>query len=396
MFKSKFVPRIVSVMAAAMLALSLSSCDGTDLPDAAADPATDLVVVTLNGSNMPACSIDDLSDLAQSAIKDHGSAAVIIADGEPSLEQSATFGESQANNDHFRTRELTCRMQAIADLLTCSATEQETDVIRSFILAGRHFSSSCGENNNHVLAVFHSGLTTVAPLEFQNLDLSSLEVEGIIQQLDEMGFIPDLSSAEVHWYALCDVDGDQKELFPLQKNKVQDFWEAYFTAAGCREVTFHTDIPLGGELSDAPSVSVVQPESLRSVIPDDEPISLSIGFVKDSCEFADMESALETLKVLSEAINASPEGTYLLAGSTADVDTVTLEKSQRFGLQRAEAVRDTLVSFGVPTERLVCCGVGEAATSLRDSIDQQANRTVWLVNMDSPVAAELYDVGITA
>lgn len=75
-------------------------------------------------------------------------------------------------------------------------------------------------------------------------------------------------------------------------------------------------------------------------------------------------------------------------------DDVTLEYSKVFSLSRAVTVKSLLCDLGTPSQQLLCIGLGNAPTSVRSSTDQTANRTVWLVPAEAPLAEELTSVGI--
>ena len=83
---------------------------------------------------------------------------------------------------------------------------------------------------------------------------------------------------------------------------------------------------------------------------------------------------------------------YVVAGSTAEVDNASREGAQALSLARARAVRDVLVVVGIPADQITCLGLGNEPTSVR-SANEAENRCVYVVSSDSVQATEFRSVG---
>ena len=150
--------KMISMALFALSLLSLAGCQGEEsIP-------VDLAVITLNGRNMPACDPSVLKNVVVETASGVGSTvSLILADGEPALEQSLTFGEWEGKSTYMRDKELEERYQQVSALLAESrAQEEESDLVRSIGLAARALHSGSGSEKR--LVVVHSGINTCSPL----------------------------------------------------------------------------------------------------------------------------------------------------------------------------------------------------------------------------------------
>ena len=370
---------------AAFLCLLLFGCAGSV-------SSTDLAIVTLNGQNMPALQGDE--DAVRSYIEaacaaDTGSTiSVIIADGAPYQAGFLSFDQKEAKNSHFWAQEQAQRVESAAQLLTSTAASPETNPLDAIRLAARSLQSGSAEQK--VLVIAHSGISTAGALSMQNMDLAALDQ--LLSQLSEQDYTANLQGVEVHWFYLGDTDGAQADLSPAQVQQLRNFWQAYLEQCGAKSVTFHEDLPAHAANSAAPAVSVLAPQAAVLTTP----VALDsdqLGFAPDQWQLSDPDQAAAQLASLAQALCASPETQCILAGSTADTDGSTLESSQAFSLQRAQQVKQVLCDLGVQPDQLTTLGLGNVSTSVR-STDPAANRVVWIVPTNNPLAEEFLSVGL--
>ena len=284
-------------------------------------------------------------------------------------------------------KELEERYQQVSALLAESrAQEEESDLVRSIGLAARALQSGSGSEKR--LVVVHSGINTCSPLAMQ--DLPDLTVLGpsTVEELAEADYLADLSGCSVDWYFLGDTAGEQETLSGAQVEALRNFWDTFLTACGGTEITFHSDLPSGNEVENAPGVAVVMPASYDI----HQDIPLKVEFKPDSSQFQNEDVARSQLAELADAL-AVDGGKYLLAGCAADMETVSKEYGQNLGLERAQAVRQLMLELGASEDQLTCLGVGKAVTSVQDT-DQAQNRAVWLTPADSALAEEFRAAGI--
>lgn len=377
--------KVYLLLCAAFLCLVLSGCTGRVA-------STDLAIVTLNGQNMPTLQGDE--DAIRSYIKaacaaDTGSTvSVIIADGAPYQAGFLSFDQKESKNGHFWAQEQAQRMESAIQMLGSAAVTPQTNPLAAIRLAARSLQSGTAEQK--VLVVAHSGISTTGALSMQNLDLAALDQ--LLGQLSEQGYMADLQGVDVQWLYLGDTDGAQADLSPTQVQQLQDFWQSYLEECGAQSVTFHEDLPVHAANSAAPAVSILVPQATALTAP----VALDsdqLGFAPDQWQLSNPDQAAAQLAPLAQALCASPDTRCILAGSTADTAGSTLETSQRFSLQRAQQVQQVLCDLGVPADQLTALGLGNLSTSVR-STDPAANRVVWIVPTNNPLAEEFLSVGL--
>lgn len=382
-------PHIAAILFLLASLLTLTSCT-----DSSAS-TTSLAIVTLNGRNAPACEPATMSEyITAAASTDGSSVSLIIADGQPYVSERISFGPQESKNGYHWDLELNERCSQVEKMiLESSPQEEETDVIGAIRLAGRQLQSE--DSNQSIVVIAHSGINTASPFPMQSCDLTSLDTDDMVAQLEEAGYLADLNGCDVHWFFLGDVDGAQEPLESAQVEALRSFWSSYLEQSGAASVTFHSDLPTTGEIETAPEVSTIEVKTVKLDLT--SPISLNsevVHFLPDSAQLSDEASTIQQLTPIAEALKASPNTQYILAGSTADVDAVTLEHAKAFSLSRAVTVKSLLCDLGVPSQQLLCIGLGNAPTSVRSGTDQTANRTVWLVPAEDPLAEEFMSIGV--
>lgn len=200
--------------------------------------------------------------------------------------------------------------------------------------------------------------------------------------------VPQLNGVPVEFYGLGDVAGSQRTLSAQQVQWLQSFWQAFFDRTGAA-VTFHADIVSGEALTEnGHKVTPLAPAGAPTFI---KVSAEQVDFQPDSTAFLDEDAARSALNELAAQLKADSTS-YVVAGSTAEVDNASREGAQALSLARARAVRDVLVVAGVPADQITCLGLGNEPTSVR-SANEAENRCVYVVSSDSVQATEFRSVG---
>ena len=209
-----------------------------------------------------------------------------------------------------------------------------------------------------------------------------------MDQLDAAAMVPQLNGVPVEFYGLGDVAGSQRTLSAQQVQWLQSFWQAFFDRTGAA-VTFHADIVSGEALTEnGHKVTPLAPAGAPTFI---KVSAEQVDFQPDSTAFLDEDAARSALNELAAQLKADSTS-YVVAGSTAEVDNASREGAQALSLARARAVRDVLVVAGVPADQITCLGLGNEPTSVR-SANEAENRCVYVVSSDSVQATEFRSVG---
>ena len=245
------------------------------------------------------------------------------------------------------------------------------------------------------------GVSTVEVAEFLKNDLNveplahmicmgsdKAKAAQLLDQLDAAAMQPQLNGVAVEFYGLGDTAGSQGTLSPQQVQWLKSFWQAFFDRTGA-VVTFHADIVSGEALTEnGHKVTPLAPAGAPTFI---KVSAEQVDFQPDSTAFLDEDAARSALNELATQLKADSTS-YVVAGSTAEVDNASREGAQALSLARAQAVRSVLVVAGVPADQITCLGLGNEPTSVR-SANEAENRCVYVVSSDSVQAAEFRSVG---
>ena len=387
--KLKMLTRMAAMVAAGSLVVGLlAGCSVIPSKDGAADNAvaTDTALIITQGDGMPA--LTNAEEFLNSVnVTPGGSAGLVVADGKPFALGPQRFDQVKNNDIQQARADKTARYQLVEAVQGAAATTPETDLISAISLASRMLSA--GTADNKVLIIRHSGVNTaVASLPMQDLDLLNSDPAQLLDQLDAAAMLPQLNGVAVEFYGLGDVAGSQGTLSAQQVQWLKSFWQAFFDRTGAT-VTFHSDIVSGEAMTEnghkvTPLASAGTPTFVKVS-------TEQVAFQPDSTAFLDGNAAHAALSALAAQLKAAP-ASYIVAGSTAEVDNASRDGAQALSLARAQTVRDELVANGVPADRLTCVGLGNEQTSVR-SANEVDNRCVYVVSSDSTQASEFLSVG---
>lgn len=383
------------------LLLTVGLLTGCSASAAETIPSTDLVVVALQGSNMPSVGGALEPYLEEAVSADTGSSfTLIVADGTPFQAGRLSWDErTSLNQAHWKEEKADRAAQAQALMASATAQTPETDLLGGLDMAAR--AAKDGTADQQKLVIVHNGIPTAGALSFLGADLASLDeatIQTLVARLQEQQALPDLSGVEVTWLYLGEGCAPQETVSPQIRTNLQTLWQTILEGCGA-QVTFKTTLPDTDAVEGAPAVTPVTCSKEQTTLPDlEEPVALdpaAVGFEPDSAELTDPAATAEFLAPYAQAICRSDDGNrYVVAGSTADTAGSTAESSTRFGLQRARAVCEVLTkALDVQEDRLVAVGIGNLPTSVRSESDQD-NRSVWLANAASDLGRELLQIGL--
>lgn len=386
--KLNALSHMAAVLAAGTLVVGLlAGCSVIPSKDGAADNAvaTDTALILTQGDGMPA--LTNAEDFLSVNVTPGGSAGLVVADGSPFVVGPQRFDQVKNNDIQQARADKTARWQLMEAVQGAAAQTPETDLISAISLASRMLSA--GTADSKVMVIRHSGVNTAASLPMQDLDLLNSDPAKLLDQLDAAAMLPQLNGVAVEFYGLGDVAGSQGTLSAQQVQWLKSFWQGFFDRTGAN-VTFHTDIVSGDALNNGHTVTPLAAAGAPTFV---KVSAEQVDFQPDSTAFLDEDAARSALNELATQLKADSTS-YVVAGSTAEVDNASREGAQALSLARARAVRDVLVVAGVPADQITCLGLGNEPTSVR-SANEAENRCVYVVSSDSVQATEFRSVGQT-
>lgn len=350
-----------------------------------------------------------VQDTIYDTILEYGYISVVVVDGDPEMVAADSYDidaqYKKASKDKLKTDARAKATNLIAYMESQVANDAQVDYLEGLRMAVRSLSSLEGYDSKTIV-VIGTGLSTQGTLNFQN-NLLSVEPETVLDQLEEKNEIPDFTGITVVWQQIGDVAAPQKNLSQTQRKRLQEIWSGIVERGGGTFV--YNDImanPVDTETS-YPVVDIVElpmetpigfDEAMfntedESIL--DDPVMLTeeqVSFVPDKSTYLNEEEAVATIKPIADYLIEHEQITVLLAGTTAgDEDSdYTMTLSQ----ERADAVRDTLIQFGVDESRIVTVGLGSSdpwhvyGAGYEGSI-ASGNRKVVLLDASSDTAKDI-------
>lgn len=171
--------------------------------------------------------------------------------------------------------------------------------------------------------------------------------------------MPDMTGISVTFF-IADTDDDQQEIPNSDKENLKAFYKTIINSAGGTvEFVEQTSLSENVDKSTWPTVSTVEiRNSTYSGGIIDVTLEESVLFKSDSTEWIDAQSAEDTLSSLVDAINDSDDK-VVVAGSTATTSSSELRHVE-FSLERANKVKEMLVSLGAEEDKLMAIGIGKS------------------------------------
>ena len=400
---------IIACVLAIVMVTGLTGCTSSN--DATKAEKAAVCYVLANTANSQGLNLNSpmVQDTVYETIKNYGYISVVNADGIPDVVFSGSFDiddkyksaspERLDMDARSKTTDLIIGMQGVI------ATDPEVDYLSALNLAVRSLSPLEGYDSK-MIVVIGTGLSTTGVLDFQN-NLISAGPDTIVELLKEKEEIPDFSGISVYWQQMGDVAAPQQALTSAQRNNLQHIYGGIVEAGGGTFV--YNDI-IANPVNEGMSYPAVTPVELPADTPiifepdvlvsnegDNvfaEPVVLTesqVQFIGDKAAYLHPEEAESVLKPIADFL-MSNDITILLCGITAgDTNsTYTMELSQA----RADAVKQTLVDFGVDPSRIIAVGLASTDPWHVYNIptsDKAAtcNRKVVLLDASSQTAQEI-------
>lgn len=311
-----------------------------------------LAVIVGAHSNMVAPSLINAVRAEIDTASDLGSpATVMVPDGTPTA--SATLELATANDNPLYKQDRVAQLNNLIDVTR--ADTPEVDLLAALALAARSVTDAVGPQT---IIVIDSGLQTAGALRFQDqdgalLDANPSEVVDLLRRTQQL---PDLTGIRVVFTGLGDTAPPQQTLPQPARAVLVELWTAIVTAAGGSAEIKEAPLPSTRTLEGLPPVSIV-PVAVRSIGPLPSVTVLrdgTVGFRPDQAVFRDPAAAGAVLADYAREITGGKRA--VLTGTTSSAG----EEAGRLTLSRdrANAVRDLLISLGAPADRIEARGVG--------------------------------------
>lgn len=346
--------RLAAAFLVGLIALLLTACD---TPPPLEPGATAFVHASRsNSAAVDTTKVPYLSEVAFAAARRTDTITVVTTDGEPSTSASVQL-RNDGKSDTIREQQDGRNKATVLSKITASTAETgEANPLQAIAVAADGIRRSSGPK---LLVVLDSGLSTTAPLRFQdNLLNPRTDPAQVAAFVQSVGSVPDLTGIDVVWMGLGQTRAPQEPLNIPAKEKEKAIWSATLNLGAPASLTFIDDgLQTVENPDDAPAVTVVPVPPVDSYKlvegdPADSPAPVTapfqadqLGFQPDSAELVDPQKAE---LVVADTAARLVDGGYCdihIQGTTADVGD--MDGQIRQGTDRATKVRDLLITAGV-------------------------------------------------
>ena len=356
-----------------------------------------------------------------------GYACVIISDGSPTkidLLDSEAYKEDARNKEYY-DKIIKLRSTKLSDAIKAAntpANSPEVDLLQAIREAVSALNSAAELKTNgntksieKRIVIVDTGISTAGDIDFSKMDFitnrpSPATIINILKEYEGTGVLPNLTGFSIRFIGTADglaEVAEPQELGTTDRAYLLRFWEDVVTACGAESVSHSStagwttpNIYTGEADSEFPFVASITfmhddifpeppngPNDPSTVITPDPPVleiafeERGIGFAPGKCGLLNPDAAKQQLKPyakdLINYLDNHPNEYIWLVGTTAHIQTDAGDPV--LSMNRAEALKDILVKFGVPEERLITIGMG-AVFPWYDDSNLQKNRSVWMLN----------------
>jgi len=372
--------RLAAAAAVGMSGLMLAGCGST--PDQS--QAANVIVVATATTNEPGSQLPAGFDqtLRAANATQRGTLTVLMPRGgkteqvgDPMAVAVMREGSGPENDPQLINEGLQRISGAIASRVTALASNEPVlDLLTGLNDAARRSPKS-------TIVAISSGLQDTGLADFAGLGWDFRNSD-VVDSLRAKGFLPDLSGKKVLFVGLGNTAGPAQVPLPApMQTKVQSLWVDICHAGGadrCDTAHAAADVP---PASTAPAKTVAVPTFSLPPLPDNGgsvPLATEALFAPDSADL--LPQAQGPLATLADELRTRG-ATVDLVGHTWSVGPA--DTARTLSRQRAQAVADTLLAHGLPTQHLgTVTGVGYDAPVSAGGADTSAtaaaNRVVVL------------------
>lgn len=406
---------LVAMFIMALAIVGLAGCGSSEKTTANGGPQALSIVIGAHANNM-GINLNNIvvQDTVSNAVKSNGYISVVCVDGEPDPIAANLYEipdmYKNANTTKLEADALMKANNLLVELASIKANDPESDVLESLRLAVRSLADISGMEKT--ILVMDSGLSTTGVMDF-NRNLILADPDDLADTLYQKAAIPNFEGVTVIWLQMGDVAAPQEELTSAQRESLTAIWraiiektggtvifsEAPANPAGDASYPDVTPVELPNEMPISYDAAVVEEAAAKETESElfNEPQFLSeeqVKFIGDSDQYINEASAIEVIAPIADYMVAHPDFELLLIGTTAGDETT--DYSIRLSKARADTVKATLISLGVPEERILTLGLGSSdpwhiygvGTGMDDPM-AVSNRKVVLIDANSGTARDL-------
>jgi len=293
------------------------------------------------------------------AVDQGSSIGIVNVDGSPALTMTGAFSDPGVNHATLVNDQQNYLRSLLTAVERVRATSPDVNVLDVLEVGGRALHAACSHGGT--LYLEDSGLQETGPVNFREPGMLGAAPADVVRFLSSEHEIPDLKGLAVVLVGIGDTAPPQAALSISQSSNLVAIWSAIASAGGAVSVSVDSSPRLGvAAPRHVPLVFIVRVPALPSWTPSDRryvfPDSGPVGFLPDTAQFRDPAAAEGSLRQLAAYLVANPSARIELTGTTARFGS--LSGCIALSLERADAVRQMLITDGALSSQIATAGVG--------------------------------------
>ena len=378
---------VTIMMIITLMMITVSGCG----EKSASEPVS-LAVIGVKHGNFPVYSSDckAVYNSFYNVAYTHGDVVMIDSGGSPQVYFQATIPEenvSGLSENKQKQIAVNYTVQLQAAYAEVAPTAPEVNTLKAVSIAARALEDSAGTKE---LLIVDSGLQTTGYINFVN-GLLDAQSEDIVEALEQMQALPDLTGVRCMWVGLGETIAPQKALSERQRENLKEIWQSVLYAAGAEAVDFNGGYSTNTVYENAPDVTTVavETESINvekreakesptiEITGSEKPIetiildSTKLQFLGDQAVFADESKAQKTLEETARQLLAHPNNHVYVIGTTAG--SADNEFTRQLSEARADTVKRKLAQMGVLEDQMTAIGLGSSDPYHEYDLDENGN-----------------------
>lgn len=379
------IKKLMPILLVVVICISLAACSSQGINGSNSNDPIAVSLVIGTHKYFPSISLsskkiyNELYAMAYS----YGDCSVIVVDGDPYLSGNYSVEKPDKSIDDAKRRQIAKQntAQIILESQQAVAKTEEFDTLTAITKSAGCLRSV--DYNQLNMLIYDSGFSTTGLLNFAASNMIDSDVDMLVEQLEELHAIPDLSGINILWVGLGEVCGEQSKLTSEYKYKLKNIWSSIIAAGG--GVVSFDESAISPDTSEnhLPDVSIVpvieKALNVEEVLAVDNTLSQpikfdneTVKFVGDSDEFIDKSAAISALTPIAEYLKANTSVSITIAGTTASAGSE--QGCINLSLKRAIACKALLLEMGVADSQITCAGLGRSQNCFRvNDLDSNGN-----------------------
>lgn len=334
----------------------------------------------------------------------HGDVNFVTCEGIPRVFYSTEIPESKVNGLSKNKKKMIAENyvnQLKMILKDALPMTEEADTLKSI-----HQAVQClhDKEGRKFLYIFDSGVQTTGYLDLRKGYMNA-DPERIVEALKNENALPNLEGIDVIWYCLGQTALPQEGLSENQKVLLREMWKAVLEAGGAQSLEFKEIPSTNIAYQELPKVTVIQAEKENLDVVEEKKLikkmvldSRQLEFVGDKAEFISREKAENVLSDLADTMRKYKDKRIIVIGTTASGKNE--EFLQKLSDDRANAVKDLLISMDVSEKRILTLGLATHDPWHLNDLDKTGhqiegiaaqNRKVVILDIKDPEAEQFFE-----